>query len=282
MLDRLEVIRRDAKRPRRLARPPQPFSVDGLEARYYRQILAYTMRWQEELKRRLLEAAPSIQREIKRNTPVMLRKDDPMGDLDRVINGTRFALAREYTQHELEMMAARIGADVSDLTRRSIERQWKRVLGIDLATSDAGIARFLPMMASTNAKLIQSIPERALPTLTNGIMQRFQQGVRVEEIAAYIDERFGDVMEGNAATIARTEVNKLHGQLSQYQQTEVGVTRYTWASARDERVRPRHRDLDGQVFTWDPEDEPAIGEDGGPIIPGQEINCRCVSLPVIE
>lgn len=255
--------------------------MDGIEARYYRAIKEYLTAYREELKSQLRHALPAIRLGVHQVTPDVLRQDDPLDDLERMFDSVRLVMGRRYTDAELEAMAARTGESVADITRRSVERQWKRVTGLDLLTSNAGIGDFLKLMSKQNAQLITSIPERHLSTLQTGIFEAVRRGDRVEEIAAWIDDRF-EVMDGNAATIARTEVNKLHGQLSSYQQQEVGVAKYTWTTARDERVRPSHEALDGQVFTWDPNGDPAIGQDGGAIMPGQEINCRCVALPVIE
>ena len=32
--------------------------------------------------------------------------------------------------------------------------------------------------------------------------------------------------------------------------TSAGVRRYVWVSSRDERVRDRHRELNGKTFSW--------------------------------
>lgn len=255
--------------------------MDGIEATYYRRIKEYLRAYRDELKRKVTAAVPHLVTSLKHVTPEAIRTDDAFDDLNRIFGSVDFELGQSFSTTDLEALARRTGQSVSDLTRKSTERQWKRVLGLDLLTSDAGIKDFLNLISKQNAQLIKSIPDRRLPTMQAGILQALQRGDRVEEIAKYIDETF-ELMDGNAATIARTEINKLHGQLSSYQQQEVGVEKYTWATAQDERVRPSHADLNGQVFTWDVNDEPALGADGGPIIPGQEINCRCVSIPVFD
>jgi SPP1 gp7 family putative phage head morphogenesis protein len=53
------------------------------------------------------------------------------------------------------------------------------------------------------------------------------------------------------------------------------VEEYVWSTSRDERVRPSHSAKDGKRFKWN--DPPS---DTGH--PGNEIQCRCVAIPVLD
>ncbi len=50
--------------------------------------------------------------------------------------------------------------------------------------------------------------------------------------------------------------------------------KYIWRTRGDEKVRPSHAALEGQVFSWD--NPPAIGH------PGEDHNCRCMAEPHLE
>ncbi|WP_442880212.1 minor capsid protein [Aurantimonas sp. A2-1-M11] len=58
---------------------------------------------------------------------------------------------------------------------------------------------------------------------------------------------------------------------------QAGVASYVWMSSRDERVRERHRALDGKEYRYG---EPAGAEQGLPR--GQPIQCRCVARGIVE
>ena len=77
-------------------------------------------------------------------------------------------------------------------------------------------------------------------------------------------------MLANVAQESLVESNQIrYGQtLDEYRQKAAGVKRYIWASMGDDKVRPSHAALDGQVRDWT--DSPA---------PGQEANCRCTAVP---
>ena len=99
----------------------------------------------------------------------------------------------------------------------------------------------------------------------------------MEEIEAIIDERFAS-MESNAELIARDQVGKLNGQLTEMTHTEMGLSRYRWRGVGDERERSSHVNVEGEIFSWD--DPPLI--DGERVHPGQAIQCRCFAEPVME
>ena len=105
------------------------------------------------------------------------------------------------------------------------------------------------------------------------------EGLRVEELAALIDERT-DVGQSHAELIARDQTLKLNANLSQDRMKGAGVTQYTWSTSNDDRVRPMHADLDGKTFSFS--DPPVTDDDGNTNNPGEDFQCRCVALPLIE
>lgn len=78
----------------------------------------------------------------------------------------------------------------------------------------------------------------------------------------------------NLRRLSRDQTNKTIGKFTEARQTRIGVQRYQWRTASDERVRPSHQSNDGRIFRWD--SPPSTGH------PGYEIQCRCVALAVID
>lgn len=74
--------------------------------------------------------------------------------------------------------------------------------------------------------------------------------------------------------IARDQVNKSIGQFNEIRQTQLGIESYQWQSVGDNRTRPTHAANNGREFYWN--DPPA--QTGHP---GEEIQCRCVAIPII-
>ncbi len=96
--------------------------------------------------------------------------------------------------------------------------------------------------------------------------------MRVEELRSLVMERF-DVSKSRADLIARDQVLKLNGQITEERQTRAGVEQYVWTTAGDERVREEHAALEGQVIDWN--SPPTVGH------PGEDYQCRCVAFPLI-
>lgn len=90
-----------------------------------------------------------------------------------------------------------------------------------------------------------------------------------------------EVSRNKAKFLARQETNLLTAAYREERYKDVGVERYMWSSSHDKRVRDRHKDLDGRVFSWD--DPPIVDQaTGRRAHPGQDYNCRCVAIPVFD
>lgn len=98
-------------------------------------------------------------------------------------------------------------------------------------------------------------------------------GVRWEVLRDRLLER-ADVSKARAELIARDQTLKLNGAINRAQQTGVGIASYTWSTSGDERVRDSHAALNGQQFMWAAAPPPGH--------PGEDFQCRCIAVPVLD
>jgi SPP1 gp7 family putative phage head morphogenesis protein len=145
-------------------------------------------------------------------------------------------------------------------------------LGIVL--NDKATKAVLAKARDENIKLVEDAGREYASSVRELFDQFDVETMRVETLQSRLMER-GDVSESRAELIARDQVLKLNGKLTESRQTGAGIDRYTWSTSQDERVRDSHRDKEGEVFSWD--DPP---EDTGH--PGQDYQCRCVAIPYFE
>lgn len=125
-----------------------------------------------------------------------------------------------------------------------------------------------------NARLIVNRPEGFNARgIAAAVQRNVELGGSTRELAEELSDRFG-FFEEHAAFIARDQVGKLQGQSTAARQQSLGLTRFVWRTAGDERVRDEHVDRDGEVYEYD---DPPDGE-----LPGEPINCRCTAEPVFE
>lgn len=154
----------------------------------------------------------------------------------------------------------------------------KRSLGIDLraVVTQEDLAEYLQTKAAENAALIRSLSEDMVKRIETTVYQNSIAGNSVTTLRKQLTEQFG-IADRRARLIATDQTNKLNSDLNRIRQQQAGVTSYKWVTSHDERVRERHRQLDGKTYKWGQ----ATGAEGG-LAPGQPIRCRCVARGIVE
>lgn len=189
----------------------------------------------------------------------------------------------------------RVTAKVADATSAAAKKPWQRIAeaqtGVDLFKSEPWLDPLLESWAAANAQLIQSIPQRYLEQVAQTAQTMVRQGRSLKQFKEYLVREYG-LADSRAKLIARTEVAKLNGQISKARQEALGIPEYTWLTAADERVRASHRALQGKICRWD---DPSVYRNDGETKwrprsgiggyigdPGEDFQCRCVSVARVE
>lgn len=268
-------------RIKRLPKPLKPVFPHTAERQYAKDILRYVRRAHELTKQLIYPALSSIVFEMKSALPTRTRSDDAVDDLASIISRIRESLGREFTDVDLQFIADNMGTSVDQVaranSRRLFDQYGKYGLDLTIGFNSNATRAMLSVKVKENVQLIKTMADRHFASLQSNVLSAITQGKRVEEIESIIDDRFAS-MESNAELIARDQVGKLNGQLTEMTQTEMGLTRYRWRGVGDQRERESHRALEGEVFSW--ADPPAV--DGETVNPGMAIQCRCYAEPVIE
>lgn len=132
-----------------------------------------------------------------------------------------------------------------------------------------------------NMKLwIKQFSVETIVELREAVEENAQEGFRFDRLIARIQNRYG-VAANKAKFLARQETGLFMAKYRRERFADTGIQRYRWSTSRDERVRHDHKDLDGKVFLYS---QPPIvdrhtGRRGNP---GEDYNCRCVDLPVLD
>jgi SPP1 gp7 family putative phage head morphogenesis protein len=162
--------------------------------------------------------------------------------------------------------------------------EWTKLIrsqyGVDPTKEDPErMNALLSNWAHNNALLIKDIPFKTMNQVKDATVETLMSGRTTDdmtqEIYDIMSERT-DVTDSRAKLIARDQVAKLNGALTQERQRDIGVDSYTWRTVGDERVRETHDEVDGQVFTWD---NPPGETDGNH--PGEDYQCRCWAEPIL-
>jgi SPP1 gp7 family putative phage head morphogenesis protein len=219
---------------------------------------------------------------IHRTWPKTVRLDEgeDLGTLADELEKIRIETTQEFTPEELKQLARVTGKSVDEWNDRQMNGQLSGIVEIDLFGSEPWLARELGGFVVENVSLITSVEDEYLAQVEKMVATSIRSGLRVEEIAADLDDRF-DVSRSRAELIARDQVGKFNGQLTELRQKDLGIETYRWMTSGDSRVRDSHRENAermtefGQgIYAWN--DPPETGH------PGQDFQCRCWAEPVLD
>lgn len=197
--------------------------------------------------------------------------------VSRLVSVLQERLGRALDLDGLTAQLDRLAAGVGAFTRDQWQRQLKAALGIDLV-GDPNLAPLFTSFRASNVALIRSLAADKVARV-HRVLVAGGTSTRVEELAKQIRAEI-DATRGRAALIARDQVLKLNGDVTEARHVAAGVTEYVWRTSRDERVRETHKDLDGTRQSYD--DPPVVDpRTGRRANPGRDYQCRCTAEPVI-
>ncbi len=231
---------------------PLPHHPNGIERDYLRAIL-------DLLYKNLFSVVLS---KIEQS----FRKDDLLNQV-LIINEFETALT------VFEKKVRTLGSQTSHYNKKVWEKQIKTALALDIFLSETWLQKELDTFSKTNIDLIKNIANIHLEKVQKIVNEAVTNGDDFKTITSKIQKEIG-VTESRAALIARDQISKLNGLMSKVRQESLGIKSFIWRTMLDERVRPKHQDLEGEEFLWT--EPPSEG------YPGEPINCRCIAEPIFE
>lgn len=252
-----QLVARFRKRTRKPRRPRLPNRAERL-------YLGAMRRWADGFRAAVREALPA---ELVRQDAIDV---GPMKGLNRA----RLKIQKLTDELPLDQ----VGYSVYDHARVEAERL------VGLKNADIALAGQVHQWQRENVSLIKDMTNESLDRIQDLLDQ--YEGMRVEDLADEIESEFG-VTRARAELIARDQTLKLNADLAKTAQVSAGVTQYRWSTSQDGSVRPDHADLEGSIYSWD--DPPVTnahevdkGKEERRNHPGQDYQCRCVAIPVLE
>ena len=282
------AAQRKAQKGRRglMRKAPDIRAPRAIEHRYRAALLAYVEDLRAEAQRVLIDALPRIIEQ--RNAT---RADAWDEDLSNLLDAVT-VFGRRRAQWAIRDLAG-YADSVNTWNRSQFNRATRAVIGVDIFGGSDGEAlqAAARSWARENASLITNITDKTM-TEIEGITQRaVRAGANPRDVARDIQARF-EVSESRARLIARDQIAKLNGQLTQTRNEALGIDKYIWSTSEDERVRDSHRVMNGKLCRWD---NPGVySEDGGQTWqsrssiggyvghPGEDYQCRCISSPYMD
>lgn len=245
-----------------------------------------------EYRRRLLVLIEAMQRSLvywvcaayRKNSPemhaLMAADDSPAA----VLRGEVRRLTRRWQRtfdNAAPELAEYFATQVQDRTDSALTSILRRAgISVRFKTTRA-VNDVLRASIAENVSLIRSIAQNQLTAVEGAVMRSVQTGRDLAGLTAELEDSFG-VARRRAELIARDQNNKATAVIQRVRQTEAGITEAIWIhSGGGRHPRPSHvkagRDkvrYDVRTGWFDPHEKQHI-------LPGELINCRCVSRPVL-
>ncbi|GMO33836.1 MAG: hypothetical protein Ta2B_14280 [Termitinemataceae bacterium] len=180
-----------------------------------------------------------------------------------------------------------IAESAFDFNDKQYEKSMKAELGVEFPVYEnwwpdaksAWVNRNYAQIQSNIKSYIGQIEASTEQAVTNG----WSIGQLSKKIMSYDDQ----LSHSKANFIARDQIGKLNGDISHRRMEAAGFSMYIWDTSNDERVRPSHQPLEGQLCRWD--DGSVYSDDGGKHWkdrpadwfhghPGEDYQCRCTPM----
>ena len=314
---RQEIIKKKGRKLR--IKRPSPWLYPFVSEREYAKYIKSIM--MQFAKITISEMKPLL-RDWKNTTKQLLedkahkdedREDDAVDDLESIneqyANKQKeiFVDDRIGLKTDLTLIALGVGA----FNQKQFQKTMKQSIGITFEAFETWEDPLVKRWVAENVNLIKGLSDDYIKQINHAVTSGITEGQTAEALGKQLTKinkefitgrreiiknkagepilRNGKPMfkrvQSRSDLIARDQIGKLNGQYTRKRQEDVGIETYFWRTAGDERVRSRHRPLDGMLCRWD--DVTVYSDDGGKtwksrssigaieLHPGQDVQCRC-------
>ena len=132
-----------------------------------------------------------------------------------------------------------------------------------------------------NVALIRSIPQQYHQAIEGDVLRAFTAGRDLATLQDELQQR-GAVTQRRAAFIARDQANKATADMNAARQRELGLEWAVWIhSAAGKEPRKSHVTAGREQWVFSTQQGIDFHDGFGHVLPGQAINCRCISRTII-
>jgi SPP1 gp7 family putative phage head morphogenesis protein len=200
--------------------------------------------------------------------------------LEGLFTEAQISINKQFGEDRIKAYLKELYLQVNKKSVKNIALSIKSVVGVDIETLLKGTREINEHITASILKSVQEVLK-----FRNDQFERYKMSVLREALngkgyegilTAILTQKkpIGNLQK----IIARNEIKAFFSTLTQKRFEQLGIEKAIWQTSGDERVRTSHRRLDGKEYDINT----GIKDDEGNWIkPGSEMNCRCISIPVI-
>lgn len=190
-------------------------------------------------------------------------------------------IKKQFSEERIRKFVKHLYSQTNSYNQSNYYKTVSNNLGIDLdkILLTDGLNSFVNAKTLESTDMIQKLRDETIAAYKQNINRRMSAGASLADLYKQLKKDTGLKLK-NGDLIARNELKAFNAELTKKRALNTGATRAIWMTAKDERVRSCHSQLDGQEFEIG-KGLKCSGSDEY-IEPGEAINCRCVARTIIE
>ena len=165
--------------------------------------------------------------------------------------------------------------EIADTTLDDLHKQFEQLTPEDLqipVEMNAEMEKKVRQDYTESVHLnINNLSQEMTERLRYRVEEAVGQGMRAKDLKEILMAEYG-IAANRAKFIARQDTSLFVAKYREVRYSDAGIKLYQWSSSADVKVRPRHRELNGRIFSFD--DPPVVDEltnrRGNP---GEDFNC---------
>lgn len=243
----------------------------AVEAKYYAALHALLERMHNEVIRDLAKAYAKAE-------PQIAQDASPLAALVKIMDGLTKKWRKRF-EDDAETIARRFTKSAQGHAQRGFQGELKRQGFTVQFKPTRRVQDVLQRSIAENVNLITGMSADYLKGIETAVNMSVMNGRDLKSLSDTLQQQYG-VSRRRASLIARDQNSKATSAINRTRQLDLGITEAIWVhSSGGKHPRPSHVKAGRDKLRYQLDKGAFI--DGEWIHPGECINCRCVSSPII-
>ena len=200
---------------------------------------------------------------------------------NKLFNEFKRSINNQFSEQRIKSLVKQLYKQTSETNSQHFASTVNTNLGVNLddVLKQDGLNTFTNAKTLQSTDMLKKLRDETVVAYKANVLRRMSAGASLKDLYKEVKKNTGMRLR-RGDLIARNELKSFNAELTKKRQQNAGVTKAIWQTVEDERVRPCHQARDGKEY--DIEKGLYSSCDGKFLQPAEEINCRCVSISIIN